>query len=67
MNNVMIVKTEQKLFDKIVWNSTRQSVVFFPDRVSKLTAPFTKCTVLHSEKITENKADSSACGLSTVR
>jgi len=42
------------------------SVVFFPDRVSKLRAPCTKCTVLYSEKITENKADSSAYSLSTV-
>ena len=40
--------------------------MFFPDRVSKLRAPCTKCTVLNLEKITENKADSSACGLSTV-
>jgi len=38
------------------------TVVFFPDRVSKLKAPCTKCTVLYSEKITANKADSSAYG-----
>ena len=31
--------------------------MFFPDRVSKLRAPCTKCTVLYSEKITANKAD----------
>jgi len=43
-----------------------QTVVFFPDRVSKLRALCTKCNVLYSEKITENKADSSAYGLSTV-
>jgi len=42
------------------------AVVFFPDRVSKLRAPCTTCTVLYSEKITENKADSSAYSLSTV-
>jgi len=46
--------------------SSSLSVVFFPDRVSKLRAPWTKCTVLYSEKITANKADSSAYGLSTV-
>jgi len=40
--------------------------VFFPDRVSKLRALCTKCTVLYSDKITENKADSSVYGLSTV-
>jgi len=42
------------------------NVAFFPDRVSKLRAPCTKCTVLYLEKLTENKADSSAYGLSTI-
>jgi len=41
---------------------TVYTVVFSPDRVSKLRAPCTKCTVLYSEKLTENKADICAYG-----
>jgi len=40
--------------------------VFFPDRVSKLKAPCTKCTVLYFEKIAANKVDSSAYGFRTI-
>jgi len=57
-----LVQEEKSEDPRRQWNS----VVFFPDRVSKLRAPCTKCTVLYSERITESKADSSAYGLSTV-
>jgi len=41
------------------WDVLETTVMFYPDRASKLRAPCTKCPELFSEKIIANKADSS--------